>query len=155
MSLLGSGSAHMSGRFAKPLAASSSKPGAGEPRCQKCLQTGHWTYECKGQAAYLARPSASKQLVNPAKRKYLNPEEVPDWMRFSKKELEDKQKQEAEARRKARKKKHKHSSSSDSSTTSSSTSSGSTTSSSSGELRLRWSCRCVRPCRAGCVYAAL
>ncbi|KAF6262534.1 hypothetical protein COO60DRAFT_1624938 [Scenedesmus sp. NREL 46B-D3] len=67
MSLLGSGSAHMSGRFSKPLAASSSKPGAGEPRCQKCLQTGHWTYECKGQAAYLARPSASKQLVNPRK----------------------------------------------------------------------------------------
>lgn len=30
-----------------------------------CLQTGHWTYECKGQAAYLARPSASKTLVNP------------------------------------------------------------------------------------------
>lgn len=71
-----------------------------------------------------------------AKRKYLNPEEVPDWMRFSKKELEDKQKHEAEARRKARKKKHRHrssgSSSSDSGTTTSSTSSGSTSSSSSG-----------------------
>lgn len=30
-----------------------------------CLQTGHWTFECKGQATYLARPSASKQLQNP------------------------------------------------------------------------------------------
>jgi hypothetical protein len=71
-----------------------------------------------------------------AKRKYLNPEEVPDWMRYSKKELEEKQKQEAEAGRKARKKhKHSSSSSSDSDTSSSSTSSGSTSSSSSGE---RW-----------------
>jgi hypothetical protein len=81
-------------------------------------------------------------LLLQAKRKYLNPEEVPDWMRYSKKELEEKQKQEAEARRKARKKKHKRSSSSsDSGTTSSSTSSGSTSSSSSGEQCAYAGCR--------------
>ncbi len=31
------------------------------------LQTGHWTFECKGQAAYQARPSATKQLHNPVR----------------------------------------------------------------------------------------
>ncbi|CAM9485545.1 unnamed protein product, partial [Hapterophycus canaliculatus] len=34
-------------------------------QCQKCLQIGHWTYECKGKAAYKARVSRTKILENP------------------------------------------------------------------------------------------
>ena len=31
-------------------------------RCQKCLQYGHFTYECKGKRKYLYRPSRSKVM---------------------------------------------------------------------------------------------
>ena len=31
-------------------------------QCQKCLQMGHWTYECKNQKAYVQRESRSKAL---------------------------------------------------------------------------------------------
>lgn len=82
---------------------------------------------------------ASSQLsfaaVLQAKRKYLDPEEVPEWMRFNKKELEEKQKREAEERRKQRKKQHKAgsgSSSSSSGSSSDASSSGTTSSSTSG-----------------------
>ncbi|TBU47769.1 zinc knuckle-domain-containing protein [Dichomitus squalens] len=33
--------------------------------CQKCLGTGHFTYECKGQRPYVSRPSRTQQLENP------------------------------------------------------------------------------------------
>ncbi|KAJ3640860.1 hypothetical protein Zmor_027395 [Zophobas morio] len=31
-------------------------------RCQKCLDYGHWSYECKGQRKYLHRSSRTQQL---------------------------------------------------------------------------------------------
>ena len=31
-------------------------------RCQKCLEMGHWTYECKGQRKYVHRDSRTKTL---------------------------------------------------------------------------------------------
>ena len=31
-------------------------------RCQKCLQYGHYTYECKGKRKYTYRPSRTKEL---------------------------------------------------------------------------------------------
>ena len=31
--------------------------------CQKCLQLGHWTYECKNERVYSSRPSRT-QLLN-------------------------------------------------------------------------------------------
>lgn len=31
-------------------------------RCQKCLEMGHWTYECKNQRKYVHRDSRSKTL---------------------------------------------------------------------------------------------
>ena len=31
-------------------------------------QKGHWTYECKNQPAYKARPSRTQQLLNPKVR---------------------------------------------------------------------------------------
>ncbi|KIK69528.1 hypothetical protein GYMLUDRAFT_152100 [Collybiopsis luxurians FD-317 M1] len=33
--------------------------------CQKCLGTGHYTYECKGSRPYISRPSRTEQLENP------------------------------------------------------------------------------------------
>ncbi|KAF9077682.1 zinc knuckle-domain-containing protein, partial [Rhodocollybia butyracea] len=33
--------------------------------CQKCLGTGHFTYQCKGTTKYLSRPSRTQQLENP------------------------------------------------------------------------------------------
>ncbi|CCM01877.1 uncharacterized protein FIBRA_03948 [Fibroporia radiculosa] len=33
--------------------------------CQKCLGTGHFTYECKSSRPYISRPSRTKQLENP------------------------------------------------------------------------------------------
>lgn len=47
------------------------KPGTslgGSQQCQKCFQTGHWTYECKNARAYISRPSRTQQLVNPKLR---------------------------------------------------------------------------------------
>ncbi|KDR16756.1 Zinc finger CCHC domain-containing protein 10 [Zootermopsis nevadensis] len=31
-------------------------------RCQKCLEYGHWTFECKGKRKYLHRSSRTSQL---------------------------------------------------------------------------------------------
>lgn len=35
-------------------------------KCQKCLEDGHWTYECKSQPSYSYRPSRSAILKNPS-----------------------------------------------------------------------------------------
>ena len=38
------------------------------PKCQRCLQVGHWTYECSKKEtdrAYVVRPSRTQQLKNP------------------------------------------------------------------------------------------
>ncbi|KAJ1558569.1 hypothetical protein HK096_010052 [Nowakowskiella sp. JEL0078] len=39
---------------------------SGAPRattqCQKCLEQGHWSYECKNERKYLYRPSRTRQL---------------------------------------------------------------------------------------------
>ena len=36
--------------------------------CQRCLQTGHWTYECKNVPVYKARPTRTQQLMQPKVR---------------------------------------------------------------------------------------
>ncbi|KAF8133661.1 zinc knuckle-domain-containing protein [Boletus edulis] len=33
--------------------------------CQKCLQTGHFIYECKSERPYVSRPSRTEMLQNP------------------------------------------------------------------------------------------
>ncbi|KAI0061675.1 hypothetical protein BV25DRAFT_1805131 [Artomyces pyxidatus] len=33
--------------------------------CQKCLGTGHFTYQCKSSRPYVTRPSRTAQLENP------------------------------------------------------------------------------------------
>ncbi|XP_038207385.1 zinc finger CCHC domain-containing protein 10 [Zerene cesonia] len=38
-------------------------------RCQKCLQYGHWSYECTGQRKILVRPSRTQVLKKNLKAK--------------------------------------------------------------------------------------
>lgn len=35
-------------------------------RCQKCLQPGHWTFDCKNDRTYRPRPTRTALLANPA-----------------------------------------------------------------------------------------
>ncbi|KAG0200833.1 hypothetical protein BGX33_010749 [Mortierella sp. NVP41] len=37
-------------------------------QCQKCLEYGHYTYECKAERVYKARPTRTQQLTKPIKR---------------------------------------------------------------------------------------
>ncbi|XP_050218726.1 uncharacterized protein LOC126669323 [Mercurialis annua] len=71
----------------------SSMPTAGGTgQCQKCYQTGHWTYECKNERVYMARPSRTQQLKNPKLRMKLansydldNPDDKEEKGKSSKK----------------------------------------------------------------------
>ncbi|KAG0329352.1 hypothetical protein BGZ99_002358 [Dissophora globulifera] len=36
-------------------------------QCQKCLQYGHYTYDCKGERVYKPRPTRTQQLKKPLK----------------------------------------------------------------------------------------
>eukprot|EP00243_Klebsormidium_subtile_P002107 TRINITY_DN14004_c0_g1_i1.p1 TRINITY_DN14004_c0_g1~~TRINITY_DN14004_c0_g1_i1.p1 ORF type:complete len:313 (+),score=54.59 TRINITY_DN14004_c0_g1_i1:196-1134(+) len=52
--------------------------GQGSQVCQKCLKAGHWTYECKNERVYIARPTRTQQLKHPKlQQKFLDPEELP------------------------------------------------------------------------------
>ncbi|KAL9235197.1 hypothetical protein vseg_009982 [Gypsophila vaccaria] len=46
--------------------------------CQKCLQLGHWTYECKNERVYVARPSRTQLLKNPKLRQKMMPTYYPE-----------------------------------------------------------------------------
>lgn len=37
-------------------------------RCQKCLEMGHWTYECKGKRKHVDRPTRTDQLKKSIKQ---------------------------------------------------------------------------------------
>jgi len=52
----------------KDLKSSMSTVGGSGSQCQKCFQTGHWTYECKNERVYISRPSRTQQLKNPKLR---------------------------------------------------------------------------------------
>eukprot|EP00891_Asterochloris_glomerata_P000387 jgi/Astpho2/387/Aster-x0437 len=125
MSLLGSGSIHMTERFRKPRSGAGTAAAANAV-CQRCLQKGHFTFQCKNQAVYHVRPSRTQQLLNPkVRRHYLAPSELLD---------EDKPRQAKTTKKRRRDKSSSSSSSSDSSSSddsSSSSDSGSSSSSSS------------------------
>ncbi|GMH32403.1 hypothetical protein BSKO_00237 [Bryopsis sp. KO-2023] len=77
MGILGSGSIHMQSRF--PRRAARGRDGNGQQRCQRCLQIGHWTYECKNPPAFAKRPSRSQQLKDPkCRQRLMDPDELPD-----------------------------------------------------------------------------
>ncbi|CAA6669148.1 unnamed protein product [Spirodela intermedia] len=50
----------------KDLRSSAASASGTAGQCQRCLQAGHWTYECKNEALYISRPSRSQQLKNPS-----------------------------------------------------------------------------------------
>lgn len=52
----------------KDVKTSMSASGGAASQCQKCFQTGHWTYECKNERVYISRPSRTQQLKNPKLR---------------------------------------------------------------------------------------
>lgn len=69
----------------KDLKSSMSTIGSAASQCQKCFQTGHWTYECKNERVYMSRPSRTQQLKNPKLKMKLsisydldNPDEKDD-----------------------------------------------------------------------------
>jgi len=71
--------------------------GASQVTCQRCLEKGHYTYECKNEAAYVSKTSRSKELRRNKKRKLLSSSDVPDEFR-SKSELAIIEKEREEAR---------------------------------------------------------
>ena len=55
----------------------SSSSSSSSAQCQRCLQVGHWTYQCKNEAAYLSRPSRTSFLQKPSlERKYKEKNQV-------------------------------------------------------------------------------
>ena len=82
---------------------SMSKAFGGNGQCQKCFQSGHWTYECKNERVYMSRPSRTQQLKNPKLRM-----KVPISYDLDNPEGEDE-----EGRKREKKSKRKHRSDSD------------------------------------------
>jgi len=115
--------------------------------CQKCLGTGHFTYECKSSRPYVSRPSRTAQLENPRLLAKLKadgkpsievPEEFKNKSGTADRILEAKEKQRDKGDKERAKKRAKRSSSAASSSESDSSSdsgtdSGSETSSSASD----------------------
>ncbi|KAF8914954.1 zinc knuckle-domain-containing protein, partial [Mucidula mucida] len=49
-----------------PHHSSSSARATSSTICQKCLKTGHFTYQCKNAPVYVSRPSRTQQLEKPS-----------------------------------------------------------------------------------------
>ncbi|XP_029175603.1 zinc finger CCHC domain-containing protein 10-like [Nylanderia fulva] len=47
-------------------------------RCQKCLERGHWTYECKGKRKHLHRSSRTSQLKKALQQQQDGNTQVPN-----------------------------------------------------------------------------
>ncbi|CAG8595026.1 8430_t:CDS:2 [Paraglomus brasilianum] len=62
-------------------------------QCQKCLEYGHWTFECKNSRVYRARPTRTQQLTKPLKPINTDlPEEFKTKRGVADKLLEEKEK---------------------------------------------------------------
>ena len=72
-------------------------------QCQKCLQMGHYMYECKNERAYTYRESKSKQLAS-AKEPVFSLELPPDERekRAREDEILDEEKKDEHKKKKAR-----------------------------------------------------
>ncbi|KLO05579.1 hypothetical protein SCHPADRAFT_720442 [Schizopora paradoxa] len=69
-------------KYAPPRSSASARASS-STICQKCLQKGHYTYQCKGSRPYVSRPSRTQMLENPKLLDKLKKEgkpsvEVPD-----------------------------------------------------------------------------
>ncbi|KAB5538355.1 hypothetical protein DKX38_015888 [Salix brachista] len=87
---------------------SMSKGFVGNAQCQKCFQSGHWTYECKNERVYMSRPSRTQQLKNPK----LRPKVSISY------DLENPEGEDNQGQKREKKSKRKHRSDSDSGSTS-------------------------------------
>ncbi|CAG8562255.1 293_t:CDS:2 [Paraglomus occultum] len=68
-------------------------------QCQKCLEYGHWTFECKNPRAYRPRPTRTQQLTKPLKPINAElPEEFKTKKGVADKLLEEKEKKRKRAR---------------------------------------------------------
>ncbi|CAG8475494.1 657_t:CDS:2 [Cetraspora pellucida] len=85
-------------------------------QCQKCLEYGHWTYECKNERVYKARPTRTQQLTKPLKPISV---ELPDELGI-KKDVPEKLEKPDDIKESKRKKRRKTDESGDSSSTGSS-----------------------------------
>ncbi|KAG0234833.1 hypothetical protein BGX31_004449 [Mortierella sp. GBA43] len=99
---------HKYGRDKGPkysLSASRTKAPATQ-QCQKCLEFGHFTYDCKAERVYKARPTRTQQLKKPIKRHHVEvPEEfLPKKKGLAAKILKDKE-DEKKKKEKSKKKK--------------------------------------------------
>ena len=43
-----------------------------QAKCQRCLEPGHWSYECQNPPAYVYRPTARAIYLNPELKKPIN-----------------------------------------------------------------------------------
>ncbi|KAG8860860.1 Methylthioribulose-1-phosphate dehydratase [Tulasnella sp. 330] len=75
----------MSGIGSRRTFGTSSRGSTNNPRatsstvCQKCLQTGHFTYQCKFKRPYMSRPSRTQLLEKPELLAKVQPQvEIPD-----------------------------------------------------------------------------
>ncbi|GAA5798024.1 zinc knuckle-domain-containing protein [Helicostylum pulchrum] len=85
-----------------PKFANSSKKASTATQCQKCLEHGHWTYECKKERSYKVRPTRTQQLKKPIK---LYAPELPEELQGNKQGLADrilKKKEKERSKRKRR-----------------------------------------------------
>ncbi|KAF9347014.1 hypothetical protein BGX34_003468, partial [Mortierella sp. NVP85] len=97
---------HKYGRDKGPkysLSASRAKAPATQ-QCQKCLEFGHYTYDCKAERVYKPRPTRTQQLKKPIKRPQV---EVPEEFLPKKKGLAAKILKEKDDKKKKSKKKKK------------------------------------------------
>ncbi|KAL1190952.1 hypothetical protein V5N11_020924 [Cardamine amara subsp. amara] len=85
---------------------------AAASQCQKCFQTGHWTYECKNERVYISRPSRTQQLKNPKLRMKPSIDDLGD--ENDDEERPDAANGKADGERRSKKSKRKHRSKSDS-----------------------------------------
>ncbi len=110
-------------------------PRRGTQQCQRCLERGHWTYECKAPAkVYVSRTSQSRILRNPQLRpssQDLPPDQVRRQARLERWKRHQQSKRGKVAKRGKRKKKSRASSSSSDSDSSSSDSDSSSSDSDS------------------------
>ncbi|KAF8926408.1 zinc knuckle-domain-containing protein [Dissophora ornata] len=82
-----------------PASSSRSKAPATQ-QCQKCLEYGHYTYDCKAERVYKPRPTRTQQLKKPLKRIEV---EVPEEFLPKKKGLAEKILKDKEDERKKKK----------------------------------------------------
>ncbi|KAF1807567.1 zinc knuckle-domain-containing protein [Mucor lusitanicus] len=81
----------------------SSKKASTSTQCQRCLEHGHWTYECKKDRSYKVRPTRTQQLKKPIKLYQPElPKELQDKRGLADQILKRKEKERSRKRKRSR-----------------------------------------------------